>query len=324
MLTTSIKTIENIIAMKPTYQAHYTTCNAFPNGGRIVCGTSGLGGVWGEINPDESVRAILYALKEGVRSFDTAPSYANAEMYLGLALKEWQGEQPFISTKVGRMRGEDAFDFKLDYSKGAMETSLHQSLKTLGVQQIDLLFLHEPQLVPVSEIEEIINTLMQFKEQKLVKYVGIGGNPTAAIRPYITKEHFDAVSGFLKMDACNLSAFEKDIPWCQQEGIAYYAASSLHFSLLGNRLEQYISDGADGQWITERDIENAIKVKSLAKEHGLSLSTLAQRYLFSIKEADRVVVGARNEQQMKDTLQDWKAGSLPEQLFNEITQIILS
>ena len=310
--------------MRPTYKSAYKDCDAFSYGGRIVCGTSGLGGVWGETNPDESVRAILYALNQGVRAFDTAPSYANAEAYLGMALKEWIGEKPFVSTKVGRQRGENAFDFKLDYSSGALEESLHQSLKILGLQQIDLLFLHEPQLVPINEIERIISCLQGFKDQKLVNYIGIGGNPTAEIIPFIQKKNFDVVSGFLKLDACNLTALDRDIPKLKEEGVAYYAASSLHFSLLGNRLEKYISDGPDGTWITQRDIDNALKVKALAEEHQIPFSSLAQRYLFSIAEADRVVVGARNEKQMAATLQDWKDGTLSENLFNIITDIIIA
>jgi aryl-alcohol dehydrogenase-like predicted oxidoreductase len=309
---------------RPTYKANHNTTHAFSYGGRIVCGTSGLGGVWGAINPDESVQTILYALENGIRAFDTAPSYANAELYLGMALKEWKGERPFISTKAGRKKGENAFDFTLDYSSGGLEQSLHQSLTMLGLEYIDLLFLHEPQFVPLPEIERIIKCLHGFKEQGLVRSLGIGGNPTPDILPFIKKENFDAVSGFLKLDACNLSALETELPILKGEGIAYYAASSLHFSLLGNRLDQYIADGPDGDWITQRDIDNALKVKELASFHHIALSSLAQRYLFSMEEADRVVVGARNAIQMQNTIQDWNEGALPEQLFETITDLIIS
>ena len=308
---------------QPTYQKNHLATDAFSYGGRIVCGTSGLGGVWGEINPDESVAAILYALTHGVRAFDTAPSYANAERYLGMALAEWHGEKPFISTKVGRQRGEDAFDFKLDYTNAALEKSLHQSLKTLGVEMIDLLFLHEPQLAPVEEMDRIITCLHRFKEQGLIRYVGVGGNPNATFYPFIKKKNFDVVSGFLKLDACNLSALEKDIPLFQSEHIAYYAASPLHFALLGERLEAYKKSGADDTWITKKDITNALEVEKLAASVGMPISTVAQRYLFAITEADRIVVGPKNLEQMKATLDDWEAGALPVSLFNAVTHIIL-
>ena len=60
-----------------------------------------------------------------------------------------------------------------------------------------------------------------------------GGNPTPEFMPYIKKENFDVVSGFLHLDACNLTALEHQIPQFQQEGIAYYAASALHFFAIG-------------------------------------------------------------------------------------------
>lgn len=309
--------------MRPTYIDHYATSKAFDGQSRLVYGIPGLGGVWGGIQETESINAILHALENGISVFDTAPSYANAEYYLGKALEQWNGEKPFISTKVGRLRGEDAFEVKLDYSKEAMTKSLDSSLETLGLDQIDLLFLHEPQWVPLESIDAILETLKGFKEQGLVKKLGVGGNPSAAFLPYVTKDNFEVVSGFLKMDACNLSAFDGEIQQYKKEGIAYYAASTLHFSLLGNRYEKCQNDGPDGEWILQSDLNNAKAIKALADANDMPLASLAQRYLFSIAEADRVVMGAKNLAQIQSTLNDWKLGKLREDLFNKITEIIL-
>lgn len=309
--------------MRPTYIKNDISLTSFSNGGRLVCGTSGFGGVWGEVNGEESVNGILYALANGVRTFDTAPSYANAEIYLGMALKQWEGEKPFISTKIGRLRGESAFDCKTDYTTSRMEQSLHESLRKLGLTKVDLLFLHEPHLVPLREMDRILTALHDFKSQGLCDLIGVGGNPTDEFRPFIKKENFDVISGYLKMNACNLSAFEKDVPSIKEEGLRYYAASPLHFALLGNRYDQYVADPSGKDWLLPSDLDNARKVKALADEHDIPLSTLSQRYLFSIAEADRVVVGARNMAQIQATLKDWQLGILPEELFNAITDIIL-
>ncbi|GAB3649851.1 hypothetical protein GCM10028791_16170 [Echinicola sediminis] len=309
--------------MRPTYIEDYSISQAFDGQSRLVYGTSGLGGVWGEVEASESIDAILFALENGISVFDTAPSYGNAELYLGKALRQWRGTDPFISTKVGRLKGNDAFDFRLDYSRDAMTRSLEESLETLGIDHVNLLFLHEPQLVPLQDIEAILETLNGFKAQGLVKKIGVGGNPNADFLPYLTRENFDVVSGFLRMDACNLSLFEGEIQQYKREGISYYAASALHFSLLGNRYEKYQHDGEDGQWISKADLVNAKAVKAIADDLQMPLPTLAQRYLFSIEEADRVVVGARNLGQIAATLNDWKLGKLPEDIFHRITEIIL-
>jgi len=311
--------------MKPTYiTGDHSKSPAFDDQSRLVYGTSGLGGVWGKVDQRDSIDALLYAFEHGISVLDTAPSYANAEYYVGMALKEWNGKKPFISTKIGRLKGKDAFETKLDYSTDGMKRSLDNSLKTLGLDKIDLLFLHEPQLVPIENMNEILNTLQDFKAEGLVDSIGVGGNPSSAFMPYVTKENFDVVSGFLHMDACNLSAFNGEIQTYQQEGIAYYAASALHFSLLGNRFEKYKKEGVDGEWITQLDLENATRVKAIADTYDMSLATLSQRYLFSIKEADRVVMGARTPAQIKATIDDWNAGKLSEEIYNEVTDCIIT
>ncbi|MBX2874882.1 MAG: aldo/keto reductase [Saprospiraceae bacterium] len=307
---------------KPTFLFNYQTSAAFQDGGRLVYGTSGLGGVWGEVVKRDSIDALLYAFEQGILVLDTAPSYANAQLYTGLALKEWNGPTPFISTKVGRLRAEDAHTTITDYSPEGMKRSFHDSLETLGVSKVDLLFLHEPQLVPLDQIEVILDTLKGFRAEGLADRIGVGGNPTSAFMPYVVKENFDVVSGFLHLDACNLTALETQLPQFQQEQIAYYAASALHFSLLGNRFPIYSTQEPD-QWISQADQAAAKAVKAIADEYGMSLPSLAQRYLFSIKEADRVVMGARTLQQIEATVADWKAGTLPEELFNRITTTII-
>lgn len=308
---------------KPTYIEQYKYSAAFNGASRLVYGTSGLGGVWGEVVKQESIDALLYALENGISVLDTAPSYANAQTYIGLALKQWDGPLPFISTKVGRLRAEDAHSFKLDYSKEGMQRSMEESLQLMGLDKVNLLFLHEPQLVPLDEMDRILETLQSFKEQGLTDLVGVGGNPTSEFMPYVTKENFDVVSGFLHLDACNLTALDDQIPQFQQEGIAYYAASALHFSLLGNRFERYSTQAPD-EWISAADQAAAKAVHALAKKYDMPLPTMAQRYLFSVAEADRVVVGARTPQQIQSTLSDWNTGKLPEDLFDEISDVILA
>lgn len=221
--------------LKPTYQAEITAhhYSFFEKGSRLTYGTSGLGGVWGKVDEEESIDCLIYALEHGITSLDTSPSYHKAEEYLGKALRRWRGEQPFISTKVGRLPAQEADECYVDYSADSMQDSLKRSLDQIGVERVDVLFLHEPQLVPLEEMKRILDTLQQFKADGYTRMLGVGGNPTDAFRTYITTENFQVVSGFLKMDACNLSAFEKDIPHFQQEGIAYYAASALHMGVAG-------------------------------------------------------------------------------------------
>ncbi len=309
--------------MKPTYKKNIYESEFSAKGSRLVYGTSGLGGVWGEVDAQESIDCLLYAFENGISSLDTSPSYSNSELYVGKALQQWKGNRPFISTKVGRLQSASAFDASLDYSPEGMKKSVLRSLDLLGVESVDLLFLHEPQWAPLDKIDEILDTLQSFKAEGYTKMLGIGGNPSVEFRPYIKGNIFEVVSTFCRMDACNLAAFEEEIAIYQKENIAVYAASALHFSLLGNRFDTYTqTPPTDTEYITEKEIRNAIQVNDIAKKYNIPLATLAQRYLFSIAEATRVVMGARKISQIQSTIEDWKQGALPQEIFDEITTAI--
>ncbi len=312
-------------ALAPTYTTDIYKSDFPAHGSRLVFGTSGLGGVWGPVMEQESIDCIVYALENGVSCFDTSPSYSNAEAYLGKALAKWSHKKPFISTKVGRLKANTAFDVKLDYSPKGMRNSLMRSLDLLGLEKVDLLFLHEPQWVPLERIDEILEVLLSFQEEGYTQMLGIGGNPSEAFKPYINRQYFQVISSFTKMDACNLSAFQDILPITIEQKIAFYAASSLHFALLGNRFAQFVSKGNKGYEdnISQKDIETAVLVNSIAARSGMQLAELAQRYLFSIAEATRVVMGPKNLNQLTSTISYWKAGALSKRLFDEVTQVIL-
>ncbi len=309
---------------KPTFiQGNCNYSGKFGEGSRLVLGTAGLGGVWGEVEGRESIEAILYSMEQGIEVIDTAPSYYKAQEYIGKAFKEWDGNLPFISTKIGRLPAKKADKVYLDYSPGGMRKSIEESLELLGVEYIDLLFLHEPQLVPIEEMESIMDTLRSFQDEGIVGKLGIGGNPADNFWPYVKKENFDVVSSFLKMDASSLEGFKHDILKFKDEDLAIYAASSLHMGLLGSKFSEYVENPPDNEWIQRSHIENAIKVKQIAEQNNLSLTDISLRYLFSMEEADRVVLGPSTIDEVKESLRIWEKGPLDKEIFEQITEILL-
>lgn len=287
---------------------------------RLVLGTAGLGGLWGPVSEDRSIETLCYALEQGIDRIDTAASYGNAQRLIGKALRQWSGAPPFISTKIGRLEAADAHTAYTDYTSDGLRRTLEQNLEYLGCSKVDLLFLHEPQLVPIDEMERILDVLQAFKAEGLTSQLGIGGNPTPEFMPYAQKENFDMVSGFLQLNAANVSGLSSGtIPTLRKRGLQYYAASPLHFGLLGSRYKE-LTKAAPNEWMSATDQAAARALRVLAREQGMSLASMAQRYLFSIEEADWVVVGASNPEQIKTTLRDWKAGLLSREIFEQINE----
>lgn len=308
----------------PTFiQDDFRKNGRFDGGSRLVLGTSGLGGVWGRVDEQESVEALLYALEKGVEVIDTAPSYSNAQEYVGKALRKWDGDLPFLSTKIGRLKAEKADEVHLDYSTEGMKKSMQESLQLLGVDYIDLLFLHEPHLVPVENMEEILDTLHSFQDEGIVGMLGIGGNPEGPFWDYVDTEYFDVVSTFLKMDASTLEGFKHDIPRFMDKELAIYAASSLHMGLLGSKFTEYVHNPPNSEWIQKAHIDNAVRVNKIAQNNGVTLTNLALRYLFSMKEADRVVLGPKTLDEVQESISIWEEGPLEQEVFNQVTEVLM-
>ncbi|OOG18066.1 hypothetical protein BWD42_12330 [Sphingobacterium sp. CZ-UAM] len=285
---------------------------------KVILGTAGLGGVWGGVDPEESIQAIHEALSHGIRALDTAPAYGDAESIVGQALELWTGERPLISTKVGRLKSYVATEAKYDYSTAGMQRSVDESLKTLGVSTVDVLFLHEPAVLTVDNAERVISAIEHFKEQGLTKKIGIGGNPPNWFLPFLKEGRFDILMEYNKLNACSIEALQNSIPICGQTQTEYYAASPLNMGLLGCKFQEFSQ--RIPEWLDVGTVEQARRIQAIAERHNLSLEVLALRFLLNMNAVFKIVLGAANRQQLQNSLDAIKQGVLPVNIYNEILQ----
>lgn len=286
----------------------------------LVLGAAGLGGVWGNIDPDESIETILYALENGISRIDTAPAYSRSEELVGKALSQWGGAEPFVSTKVGRLKAEGAEVGINNYETDVMKDSVVQSMELLGRKKLDLLFLHEAEKVPSVQIPEVVAFLVELKKQEIVENIGFGGMPPPRYFDYIRNGLFDVVMGYNTLDACCIDGMDTDIPFLAKHNMTIYQGSPLHMGLLGNRYESYTRQRPE--WMPQRVIDNALAANSLANKFDLTLPALAHRFILTIAEVDYMVLGAKNITQLKATLNDCAEGKLEEEIFNSLIEHI--
>lgn len=283
---------------------------------RLVLGTAGLGGVWGAVDEQESVNTILYALEKGITHIDTAASYGEAERLTGIALRQWKGKKPVISTKAGRLKADNAFDFKLDFSPSGLIRTVSNSLTLLELDHIDLLLLHEPQLIPAADLQPAIDTLIQLREEGVVKNIGLGGNLTDSFRPYVQQGIFKTCIGFNRYDACCMEGLADEIPFLLREGADYYAASPLHMGLLGKKLDEFKTSRP--AWLSVEALQVAALLEVLAQKESRSLVGLALAFLKASSVAAKVIIGPSNMQEATESLDAWNSYCMPENIFNTI------
>ncbi len=114
-------------------------------GYRIGCigfGAWAIGGSWGQVDDDASMRALHAAADAGVTFFDTADVYGDghSERLIGRFLRERAGERLIVATKAGRRVPQVA----ANYTAEALVAWIDRSRENLGVATLDLVQLHCP------------------------------------------------------------------------------------------------------------------------------------------------------------------------------------
>ena len=275
---------------------------SLPSRDKIVLGTAGLAGIWGPVNFEESEQTIHYALEQGIYHFDTSPAYADAESILGKALYTWKGIKPFISTKAGKLKADNPDADTYDFSPAGLIRSVSESLETLKVGCIDVLFLHDPTGLKSHEIQAAIDTLIEIKAKGWAKAIGIGGNYGADFMPYVSSKYFDHFMGYNRFNILNQDALTNEYVSLQDQQINIWQASPLYMGLLGSKLETYIKE--QPSWIPARDLQRAKELNAYCKKTSVSISALALHFVYENPLIYKMVLGASNFSELMQSL-DW-------------------
>jgi aryl-alcohol dehydrogenase-like predicted oxidoreductase len=107
-----------------------------------------IGGTWGKVDDDASVRTLLHAFEKGINFVDTAELYGNghSEAVIGRALRLWRGGKIYVATKAQPTVWPDPNDpappFRGRFPAWHLRANVENSLRRLGVERLDLFQLH--------------------------------------------------------------------------------------------------------------------------------------------------------------------------------------
>jgi aryl-alcohol dehydrogenase-like predicted oxidoreductase len=204
--------------------------STFPASGvklsRLGFGAMGVGGAFGQQEERAMIDAVLHALDRGINLIDTARSYGPSEEIVGKALKEWDGERPFVATKARSQGAGTRWGLPTpvtsSYPAGAVTQSIDLSLKTLQLEAIDLLQMH--QYWPGWEkVDYWMEELLRAKEAGKIRHIGIS----------IPDHRHDIALGLVQSGAVDSVqtivnifdplALDCLLPLCEANGVAFLA-----------------------------------------------------------------------------------------------------
>jgi len=300
--------------------------------GRLGYGAANVGNLYRAIS-DEDARAVLEAAWEsGIRYFDTAPHYGLglSERRLGSFLATKPRADFVVSTKVGRLLRpsaetahvlDDANQFAVpaslrrvwDFSAGGIRASLDESLERLGLSEVDVLYMHDPDEHDLTaDLSTGVPALAALRDEGLVTAVGIGSKSTAALLAAVRTGALDLamVAGRYTL----LEQADEVVAACHETRVAIVAAAIFNSGLLskprpGGRYEY----GA----VPPELLARAQRIAEVCERHGATLPEAALQFPLREPAVHSVVVGAATPEQVRENARRMEA-EIPEALWDEL------
>lgn len=276
-------------------------------------GAGPLFGHWGSSDTQEARRLVDICLEAGVNLFDTADVYSNgaSEQVLGEAIRG-RRDQVLLSTKTGLPMGDGPNE--AGTSRIRLVNATEDALKRLGTDYIDLLQLHA--FDAFTPVEEVLSALDQLVRQGKIRYVGVSNfsgwqimkSLAAADRHgwprYVANQVYYSLVG---------RDYEWDLmPLGLDQGLGAMVWSPLGWGRLTGKIRrgQPLPEGsrlhgtADfGPPVDDEKLYNIVDaLDAVAAETGKTVPQVALNWLTSRPTVSSVIIGARNEEQLRQNL----------------------
>lgn len=276
-------------------------------------GTGPLFGAWGNTDVEEARRLIDICLEAGVNLFDTADVYSAgaSEAVLGGALKG-RRDSVLISTKTSLPMGDGPND--AGSSRFRLIRAVEDALKRLDTDYIDLLQLHASDAA--TPVEEVLSTLDALVRDGKVRYVGVSNFSGWQIMKalavadrygwprYVANQVYYSLVG---------RDYEWDLmPLGADQGLGALVWSPLGWGRLtgkirrdaplpeGSRLHDTASYGPP---VEDEHLYRVIDaLEAVAAETGKTVAQVALNWLIQRPTVSSVIIGARNEEQLRQNL----------------------
>jgi aryl-alcohol dehydrogenase-like predicted oxidoreductase len=265
----------------------------------------------GSLGVTDTKRMLDICSEAGVTVIDTADMYSfgGSEEILGEAL-DGRRQQFIIVTKVFMRVGKGVHDVGL--SRKHIVESCEGSLRRLRTDYLDVYMCHEPdQFVPV---EETLRAFDDLVSQGKIRYIGCSNHSAWHVMKALAVSERHTFPRYITQQV-NYSLVARDVehemvPMGLDQGVGLMAWSPLHFGLLSGKFRRDARPSetrlnqldAPGTVDLERLYRIVDVLTAIANERNVSAAQVALNWVMHKPGVDTVILGARNEEQLRDNL----------------------
>jgi len=258
-----------------------------PEVSAVGLGCMGMSDFYGSTDEARAIRTIHEAVELGIDFLDTADMYGpfTNEKLVGKAISD-RRDDVFLATKFGIVRGEDGSFEGIDGSPERVREACEASLDRLGVEVIDLYYLHR--VDPEVPIEDTVGAMGALVDEGKVRFLGISEAAPATIRRAYATHEIHA----LQTEYSLWSRFPEDeiLETVRELGVGFVAYSPLGRGFLTGRFESP-DDLPEDDWRRHnprfqgenfrKNLELVEKIEEMAGEKGVTPAQLALAWVLS-------------------------------------------
>ncbi|MDX2594460.1 aldo/keto reductase [Streptomyces sp. WI03-4A] len=277
-------------------------------------GAAGIGNLYTPVDDERAHEAVRAAWRRGIRYFDTAPHYGLglSERRLGAALREYDRAAFTVSTKVGRRlepadgTGDDlAHGFAVpaslrrvwDFGADGVRRTLEASLERLGLDRVDVVYLHDPDDHAEQAFREAYPALERLRSEGLVGAIGAGMNQAEMLTRFVRDTDVDVVLCAGRYTLLDRSAAHELLPEAAARGVSVVIGGAFNSGLLADPGPAAPYDyGRAPRELVER----ARRLAAVAERHGITLRAAALAFCAAHPAVVTVLAGARSAAEVHD------------------------
>ncbi|MFI1732285.1 aldo/keto reductase [Streptomyces acidicola] len=294
-------------------------------------GAAGIGNLYTEVGDEQADAALSAAWSAGIRYFDTAPHYGLglAERRVGAFLRDRPRDTYVISTKVGRRlepadgHGDDlAHGFAVpathrrvwDFSADGVRRGLEDSLERLGLDRVDVVYLHDPDDHAEQAFREGYPALERLRAEGLVGAIGAGMNQSAMLTRFVTDTDVDVVLCAGRYTLLEQGALADLLPAAEERGTSVVVGGAFNSGLLADP-----KSGATYNYASapEELVARALRLKDIAERYDTTLRAAALAFPGAHPAVASVLVGARSADEVRDGAEQF-AAVVPADFWREL------
>ncbi|MFJ4923304.1 aldo/keto reductase [Streptomyces sp. NPDC088725] len=294
-------------------------------------GAAGIGNLYTPVTTEQAAAAIDAAWDASIRYFDTAPHYGLglSERRLGEALRARDRDSYTLSTKVGRLleplpdTGEaldDGFAVPAthrrvwDFSADGIRRSIGESLERLGLDRIDVAYLHDPDDHENEAFEQAYPALERLRAEGVVGAIGAGMNQTKMLTRFLRDTDVDTVLCAGRFTLLDQSALTELLPEASARGKSVVVGGVFNSGLLADPRPGATYDYAAAPASL---LDRALRMDAVTRRHGLPVRAAALHYPLRHPAVASVLVGTRSADEVRDTA-ELMARPVPDDLWSEL------